>query len=93
VSKPGVGVVPKNCGSCKWLDVPARDLVKSGLRTHGRCDYSAYACTVPFEMPPIPDSIRVELSQRRFTCPTYGADCAFHEARVGTHHPENAQAK
>ena len=77
------GVSVKCCGTCKWLDVPAGDLTKSG-RTHKRVDLRMFFCRVPFTKPPVPASVRVQWNDDpdyRMMCPKYGTDCAFHEER------------
>ena len=72
----------KCCGTCKWLDVPANEITKSG-RTHKRVDYRMYRCLVAFERPAVPACVRVEWPRddSRFMCPKYGDQCTFHEAR------------
>lgn len=71
------------CGSCKWFDVPAKDLRKDGNVKEIR-KYMAYHCTVPFEKPKMPASVKVEWRddpKYRLMCSYYGSECAFYEHR------------
>ena len=73
----------KNCGNCKWLAVPAKELVKNRSRTHKRHDYTMYYCDVPFIVPLAPASFTFEVHGHGMMCPSYGEKCTFHEPRVG----------
>ena len=71
----------KNCGSCKWLDVPSAEITRQG-NVHKRNEFRMYKCSVPFEMPPLPAwAMRPYKLGSRHTCPHYGEDCAYHVYR------------
>lgn len=71
----------KNCGSCKWLVVEAKDITKK-MVVHARYKYSAFRCDVPFTLPPFPACYDVRITEKRYSCPYHGENCAFHERRT-----------
>lgn len=71
---------PKNCGSCKWLEVEERYLNKDRTVTK-RNAYSAFPCKVPFTTPAFPACFDVNIYEKRYSCPYHGTECAFHEFR------------
>ena len=71
----------KRCGTCKWIVVEATKLTKD-LRVNKRFDHSAFPCNVPFSLPQFPACFDVHITEKRWTCPNYGAECAFHERRT-----------
>jgi len=83
----------KNCGACKWLNVPAAKLTK-GLETHKRYQFSVFPCLVPFTPPAFPTCFKVDIREDRWTCPSYGTECAFFERRVAANsYPAHRQGK
>jgi hypothetical protein len=70
----------KNCGSCKWLEVDDSKLTKE-RRVNLRFNNSAFPCKVPFTVPHFPACFEVSINEKRWSCPQYGTDCAFHEDR------------
>jgi hypothetical protein len=71
----------KECGSCKWLEVPPTHL-KKDLTVRANHKFSAYPCKVPFTLPPFPACFEVNIYEKRYSCPYHGAECAFHERRT-----------
>lgn len=72
------------CGTCKYLDVPADSIVKSG-RTHARLDSRVFGCLVPTPVwPKIPECFEIITEpKRRMMCPQYGKSCETWEGRDG----------
>lgn len=81
MSKVSPATLGQNCGSCRWIAVEPSKLTKD-FRVNKRFHNSVFPCNVPFEMPKFPDSIVVTVNEKRWTCPSYGTTCPFHERRT-----------
>lgn len=72
----------KNCGSCKFLDVPTEYITKNGTTNASR-NNRLFPCSAvcPIPLISLPACIPVHVLPRTWMAPTYGEGCTFHVKR------------